>query len=52
MKKYTAYYETANNIETITIEAINIAKAKKLAQFHKVHTLRYNCKTKVKLNKD
>lgn len=52
MKKYTVYYETANSIKTITIEAVNIAKAKKLAQFHKVHTLGYNCKTRVKLNKD
>lgn len=52
MKSYTVYYETANNIETMTVEAINIAKAKKLAQFHKVHTLGYNCKTRVKLNKD
>ena len=52
MKKYTVFYETSDSIETITVEAINIAKAKKLAQFHKVHTLGHNCKTKVKLNKD
>lgn len=52
MKSYKVYYETKDMIETVVFEAINIKMAKSYAQLHKRLALNYNCKTRVKLNKD
>lgn len=52
MKKYTAYYESNDMIETVIFSAINIKMAKSYAQLHKRLALNYNCKTRVKLKKD
>ena len=52
MKKYTAYYESKDMIETVVFNATNIKVAKSYAQLHKRLALNYNCKTTVKLKND